>query len=241
MAGSKSPKGLYAARKLKRKRQKFRWSDLHYKRRALRLIEKYDLRGSFVCAYVGTIGLGSGLEVVIRAAKKLKDKGRTDIKFLLVGDGAIKDELQTQARDANLDNVVFTGRQDKALVPNYLSVADACLVHLKRCELFETVIPSKIFEAAAMAKPIILGVRGHAAELVNQAQAGVCIEPENEDELVEAVERFAADPEAAASLGRAGHDYVVRHFDREVLAQRYLDIVRRVAGKGAESVGACVK
>src|SRR5206468_3090949 len=80
-------------------------------------------------------------------------------------------------------NVVFTGRLDKARMPEVLAAADACLVHLRKTELFQSVLPSKIFEAAAMARPIVLGVEGFAAELVAGAGAGLCIEPENEREL----------------------------------------------------------
>ena len=124
--------------------------------------------------------MGSGLEVVLRAARLLRDEGREDIVFMLVGDGAVREALERTARQEGLKQVVFTGRQDKRAIPDFLSMTDACLVHLVRRDLFRTVLPSKIFEAAAMKKPIILGVEGSAAQIVREADAGICIEPENE-------------------------------------------------------------
>ena len=189
--------------------------------------EECGLNHEFVCSYVGTIGMASGLEVVLRTAKLLKDKRRDDIKFLLVGAGAIADELQQEARRQNLDNIVFLGRRDRRLIPGLLSVSDACLIHLKKARIFETVLPSKIFEAAAMAKPIICGVQGHAADLVRRSNAGICIEPENAEQLCSAVVALAEDSALCHTLGQAGHEYVMQHHDRDVIAKDYQDVIMR--------------
>jgi glycosyltransferase involved in cell wall biosynthesis len=111
-------------------------------------------------------------------------------------------------------------------------MSDACLVHLARKDLFRSVLPSKIFEAAAMQKPIVLGVEGRAAELVGGAGAGICIEPENERQLVEAVTRLAADPALAARLGRAGRERIAARYDWDELAGRYAQLLEKVAEAG---------
>jgi len=128
-------------------------------------------------------------------------------------------------------NVTFTGRLNREQIPLLLATIDACLVHLKKRDLFTTVMPSKIFEAAAMAKPIVLGVGGHAADLVQRAGCGICIEPENETELVGALQRMADDRALTASLGEAGREYIVHRFDRGALAADYLELIRRVCGQ----------
>jgi glycosyltransferase involved in cell wall biosynthesis len=189
--------------------------------------QRYNLNHEFVCSYVGTIGMACGLEVVLHAAKLLKNKQRSDIKFSLVGAGAVKKQLQRQALEEKLDNVVFVGRQDKYLIPKVLSVTDACLVHLRKTDLFKTVLPSKIFEATAMAKATILGVEGYAAQFLKEANAGICIEPENAEQLAEAVENLADDPQLCRSLGQAGYEYVTKHHDRDSLANEYLDTIVR--------------
>jgi glycosyltransferase involved in cell wall biosynthesis len=106
-------------------------------------------------------------------------------------------------------------------MPAYLAAADACLVHLTKTKLFETVLPSKIFEAAAMRRPIVLGVAGFAAELVADAEAGLCIEPENERELLEAVEKLAGDPALARRLGDAGYERIATRYTYDRLAGEY--------------------
>jgi len=185
---------------------------------------RYNLDGHFICGYVGTIGMACGLDVVLGAARILKDKKRNDVRFMLVGDGAIKDQLREQTASKGLEDIIiFIGRQDRQMIPSFLSTVDSCLVHLRKTELFKTVLPSKIFEAAAMAKPIVLGVEGCAADLVNSAGAGICIEPESAEQLVAALERLADDRELCREFGQAGHKYVMKHYDYDKLARKYLD------------------
>jgi glycosyltransferase involved in cell wall biosynthesis len=190
---------------------------------------RYAPQGEFLCAYVGTIGMGCGLAVVLRAAELLRDAGRRDVVFLLVGDGAVREELERESRTLGVDRVVFTGRLPKDEMPKVLAAADACLVHLARRELFRSVMPSKIFEAAAMGKPIVLGVGGVAAEIVEGAGAGICIEPENAEQLVAAVLRLAADRELARGLGRAGLARIAAAYDYAELATRYAELIRGLA------------
>lgn len=186
------------------------------------LIERFGLQGKFVCSYSGTIGMACGLSIVLEAAQKLKESGITDVAFLLVGDGASRKDLESQAQERRLDNVIFTGRQPKEMMPEFLAISDVCLVHLRKTELFTTVMPSKIFEMAGMAKPIINGVGGFAAEFIDSAGAGINIEPENSGQLIDALYRLREDPALRQAFGNAGRAYVIANFDREKLAEDYL-------------------
>ena len=111
-------------------------------------------------------------------------------------------------------------------MPEMIAAADACLVHLKKAELFETVIPSKIFEIMAMNVPIIIGVRGDAEEIVVKAKAGLAMTPEDEDSLIAGIDAIAADRNAY----RNGRRHVALHFDRNILADRMLDELTRIVG-----------
>ena len=186
---------------------------------------RMGIEGRFVVMYCGTIGLAHGLDVVLRAALLLREHGREDVVFVLVGDGARMEELRDEARRVRLKNIVFTGAVDRGDIPAMIASSDACLVHLRRSKTFTTVMPSKVFEAAAMAKPVILGVRGFAEDFVNAAGCGLCIEPENETELVGAVLRLAEDRGLRERLGGAGYEYVKVEYDRERLAERYRQII----------------
>jgi len=194
---------------------------------------EYELGDRFVCAYLGTIGMGATLDLVVRASRRLRDEGRDDVRFLLVGDGAERERLERQVREEGLPHVVFTGRQPKARMPEFLADVDACLVHLARTPLFQTVMPSKIFEAAAVARPIVLGVEGFAAALVGDAEAGICIEPENEEALLEAVSKLAADRGLAHRMGANAYERIARSHAYGALAERYAERLAIVcAGPG---------
>ncbi len=189
-------------------------------------LRAWNLQGKFVCSYIGTIGMAHGLDVVLRAARLLREQGRTDICFCLVGDGSYRQRLQAEAHATGLDElVVFTGQQPKETMPAVLASSGACLVHLKKCDLFETVIPSKIFETMAMERPIIMAVRGSARDIVLQSGAGLSMEPESPESLVENVLTLANDPRLASRMGQTGRQRVLADFNRDVLAQRFLNVM----------------
>jgi glycosyltransferase involved in cell wall biosynthesis len=183
---------------------------------------------AFVVVFAGTIGLASGLHVALDAAALLKAAGRDDVRFLLVGDGAVRPELEERARAEGLDAVAFAGLVPRGELPAILAAADACLVHFRRKDLFATILPSKLFEDAAMAKPILLGFAGHARRLVEEAGCGIPFEPENAPELVAAIDRLIADRGAAREMGERGRRHVLEHYDRRELARRYLQVLERV-------------
>ncbi|NQT41243.1 MAG: glycosyltransferase family 4 protein [Planctomycetes bacterium] len=196
-----------------------------------RFLRRWNLEGKFVCSYIGTIGMAHGLEVVLAAANLLKQKGRDDIRFCLVGDGASRERLQEQAeQDGVAEMVVFTGRQPKEQMPPILASSGACLIHLKKCELFGTVLPSKIFETMAMGRPIIMGVGGEARDIVIAAGAGLPMEPDSAESLVATVERLADDPAFATDRGQQARQYVAEHFNRDALAARFLTLLHEVGG-----------
>lgn len=200
--------------------------------------DRWGLGDRFVCSYVGTIGMAHGLEVVIEAAESLQAAGRDDVRFLLVGDGARREWLEAEAaRRGVAEMVVFTGRMPKEAMPDVLANSDACLIHLRACELFGSVIPSKVFETMAMQRPIIMGVTGEAREIVMRAGAGLPMEPESASSLVSCIERLRDDPCLATDLGRSAREFVAAHYSRDVLARRCLDVLIRTGSPTSTTVG----
>jgi glycosyltransferase involved in cell wall biosynthesis len=192
------------------------------------LREQWGLEGKYVCSYVGTIGMACQLDVTLRAGQRLKEMGRDDIVFLLVGDGAVREELQAEAARMGLDNVIFTGTQPKEMMPRFHALSNCSLIHLKKTPLFTAVLPSKMFEMFYMKRPIILGVEGEAARILEASGGGICIEPENEEALLAAIDRLQSNPALATQFGQSGHDYVAEHFDRETVASRYLGYLEEI-------------
>lgn len=181
---------------------------------------RFGLEGRKVCGYIGTVGMAHGLEVMLKAAAATRDLPWT---YVIVGDGARCDALRAEAEAQGLDNVVFTGRLDKAEMPLAWSSLDVCLIHLRKSPLFQTVIPSKMFEAMGMEVPILMGVEGESLDLVLEAGAGVAVAPDDPEALVEGCRRLFG--EDAAVYGRSGREFVARRFDRDALASRYLDVL----------------
>jgi len=195
-------------------------------REALRA--EFGLGDRFVCAFVGTIGMASGLQVVLRAARSLKAASDDSFRFFLVGDGAERKQLESAAEAESLSHIVFAGRLAKERIPGVIGAVDACLVHLIDTSLFRSVMPSKLFEAAAMQKPIILGVAGEAAAWLESARAGICIDPENDTDLLAAMRHLRDDAPLREALGKNGRAFVEQHHDYELLAARYTDVLTQV-------------
>ncbi len=192
---------------------------------------EWGVEGKFVCSYIGTIGMACGLEILIRAGQKLRDTGRDDIVFLVIGDGAVRRHLEAEAINRGLDNVRFLGRQAKESIPGFLALTDACLVHLRKSPLFESVMPSKIFEAAGMRRPILNGVNGDARKLIEQADCGLIFEPEDENGLINQLRRLVDNPDLARRLGNNGHRFVTTHFDRDQLAHDYESLLKKLIAR----------
>ncbi len=190
------------------------------------LAAKIGIEGRFVASYIGTHGMAHHLETILQAADELREW--QDIVFLLVGDGAERDRLLAMKDSMNLSNVVMLDQQPKTAMPHFWSLSNVSLVLLRKCDLFKTVIPSKIFESMAMERPIILGVEGESSELLKSAEAGICIEPENEKDLAAQVLNLYQNPRRCQELGSNGRKYVLENFDRLVLAKRFSDLIRNV-------------
>lgn len=179
----------------------------------------------FLACYIGTIGNAHGLEMLLDSAAQLQT---SNVLFLLVGEGAEKERIRSLAQSRNLANVHFLDQQPRRQIPAFISASDACLVLLKKTDVFKTVIPTKMLEFMACARPVILGVDGQARQIVEEAAAGVVIEPENAGALSEAIRQLAANPELGNSLGQNGREYILQKFSRASTAQKYIEVLKRV-------------
>jgi glycosyltransferase involved in cell wall biosynthesis len=190
------------------------------------LRKAFDLEGKFVAAYVGTIGMAHRADILLEAAACCEDP---DIVFMVVGTGAERARLESMQAERRLPNFRLIDKQPKEMIPYILALCDVSVVHLKDLPLFRTVIPSKIFEAMATHTPIVLGVEGETREIVDAAEAGLSIPPENAQALAAAVTTLKQDPELYTRMGENGFRYVNEHFDRRKLARQYWSVLAHVA------------
>jgi colanic acid biosynthesis glycosyl transferase WcaI len=198
------------------------------------LRRELGLEGKFVAAYVGTHGMAHGLDTVVAAAERLRGDSR--IAFLLVGDGSERERLQREAAERGLSNLLVLGQRPKRDMPAIWRLTDVSLVLLRRLDTFKSVLPSKMFEAMAMRRPMILGVEGEAKALLEAAGAGIAITPEDDEALADSVARLADDPDLVRRFGDEGRGHVERHYDRTRLAADYAAFLAEViAAKGGAS------
>ena len=193
----------------------------------LALRQELGLRGEFGLLYAGTLGMAHGLETVLLAAARLRE--RDDVAFLMMGEGAEREQLLARSRELRLRNVRFLGKQPREKVPAYILAADACLVPLRRSEVFKTAIPSKMFEAMAAARPVILGVEGEAKEILLEAGGGIAVSPDDSEALVDAILKLRHDPELARELGANGRRAVREKYSCRQQAKLYLELLARLA------------
>ncbi len=191
--------------------------------------EGLGLQGRFVVSYIGTIGFAHGLDTVLQAASVLKERS-PDLLFLFVGDGAERETLEAKGRAMALTNVRFVGERPRAEIPRYIAASDVCLVLLRRSDVFEKVLPSKMLEFMACARPLVVGVSGLARALVEESNGGICVTPEDYKELAEAVHRFRAEPNLGLKLGENGRRFVLDRFMRGAKARAYLSALHDVVG-----------
>jgi len=191
---------------------------------AMEVRKQLKLEGRFLICYIGTMGNAHGLETLIAAAEELQTALPNAI-FLLIGEGAEKERIVELAAARRLTNIQFLGQQPRERIPAYVSAADVCLVMLKKTELFKTVIPTKLLEYMACERPVIVAVDGQARQIVEEAGAGVFVEPESSKALLKAVLDLAEDPEHRRQMGASGRQYIVNRFSREKTARDYITVL----------------
>lgn len=188
--------------------------------------DKYELNNKFVIGYIGTHGLAHALENVLEAAELTKKED--NIRIVFAGGGADRSRLEKIVSERGLENVVMIPRQPKDQMPRIWSLCDISLVHLKDSPLFETVIPSKIFESMAMGLPILMSVPlGEATKIIEQYKAGINVSPECPQELSEKFLALANDEELVEALSYRSLN-AARNFDRKKLASEMLYHIEEV-------------
>ena len=182
-----------------------------------------------IVMYIGTHGLSQGLATILDTAELLQP--RKDIHFVLVGDGAERDMLVKRAENRYLKNVSFLPLQQKQRMPEFYAAADICVVPLKKLKVFLYNIPSKMFEIMACGRPIVLGARGQAQMLLDEAGAGIAVEPEDPRDFADAIIRLTDQPELRERFGRRGREHALAKYTRRMKAADYADILESVAAR----------
>jgi colanic acid biosynthesis glycosyl transferase WcaI len=182
-----------------------------------------EIDDKFVIVYAGLLGIAQGLHAVIDAARLLMSQ-EPQIHFLLIGSGPEKESLQQYASEMKLTNLTFLSAQPRESIPAYLSAGDVALIPLTRKRLLGA-LPSKMFDAMACQRPIILSAEGEAKQILDRAEAGLFAEPENASTIAAAILQLKEAPELCVQMGINGRLMVERHYSRQALAGQLVKLL----------------
>jgi len=188
-----------------------------------RLRQELGLADAFVVVYAGLLGIAQGLDTSLEAAAQLT-RQRPPVHFLYIGDGPVKTMLQSRARDLNLPNTTFLPSRPREDIPRYLSAADVAMVPLTRRRLLGA-LPSKMFDAMACGRPVILAAEGEACQILSEADAGIIIPPGDSASLVQAILRLRATPDLRQRYGQKGRHAVQTRYSRQAQARRLVELL----------------
>jgi glycosyltransferase involved in cell wall biosynthesis len=192
--------------------------------------------GPFRVLYAGTVGMAQGVGTLLEAAGRLQASARRNgaapVEVIVAGDGAEGPQLRSRA--AGLPNVLAPGAVPHDRVPGMLAEADAAVVLLRDQPVFAGALPTKLLEAMAAARPVVLSASGEAARFVQASGGGVVVAPEDPAALADAIQELSDDPERARSLGAAGRRWVEAGHGRERFVDDWLELLRAVASNGPD-------
>ena len=209
------------------------WSDVE----TIRPVERENsfraaqgLNGEFVVMFAGNLGFIAMLDKVLEAAKLLE--GDPHIQFLIVGEGNAKADLVSRAGEMGLKNVRFLPTQPKNVLPQMLGAADLSLVTLNK-RLGQLNVPSKTYSIMASARPVLASVpeNSEIARLVNAADCGEGVPPEDPQSLARAIKRLSDQPEKLRVYGANGRRYVEECLARRRLTTQYHDLLQQIVKK----------
>lgn len=171
--------------------------------------------------YAGNIGPAQSLDLIIDAARLLKQKN-TDVQFHIYGIGPDLKRHKKRAEQLELDNIIFFGRVDPKEVISASMKADAQLVHLAKTPLFEMTIPSKLFFSLSIGKPMFCGLAGESKTIAEESGSAIMIEQENGEDFANKIIEFLDLPiSRIKEMGNAGRQYYLQNFDKEILLSKY--------------------
>lgn len=185
--------------------------------------KKMDLDGHFVITYIGAHGVANHLQQLILAAKRLED---TNVLFLLIGDGMEKEKLKKMAFDMDVRNIKFLDPVAKKDVFKYIIASEMGASVLKKVDAFKTVYSNKSFDYMSCKTPILMAIDGVSRSLVEEANCGMYVEPENINAYDKQIRIYLSDPSRAKEEGNNGYEYARKNFDRAVLSKKYLEAVK---------------
>ena len=196
-----------------------------------------QMEGHFNIVFAGNMGPAQSLDAVLEAASLVGGSVPT-AQFVFIGGGIDVERLRRKAEEMRLGNVLFLPRRPMSQIGSVLSAASILIVHLRDDPLFEVTLPSKTQAYLAAGRPILMAVRGDAAQLLETAGGGISCMPEDAESIANAVERLAEMSEAERdAMGKRGAEYYRNELSLRIGSRRFEKVFELAANSGQLSVG----
>lgn len=189
-----------------------------------------NLQGKVVVLYAGALGAANDLMTLVCAAQRLK--GERDLRFLIVGDGKERHNLERSVLQLGIGNVIFVGAQPKSMMKDYMAASDVCVALLKGIPMFTTTYPNKVFDYMAAGRPTVLGIDGVIREVIEASGGGLFFVPGDDAALAARILELVHNREQRLRMGEAAHAYVCRNFNRSDQAKQFARVLWVAASKG---------
>lgn len=192
-------------------------------------IRKHNLKNKFIIMYSGNIGLTQGLDRIIKIAEKFNKNER--VKFLLIGEGADKENLQKLVIKKELNNVIFLPYQPKEELKYSLSAADIHLITFQK-GLAGVIVPSKVYGILACGRPFIAWIdeEGEISNIASKYECGIVVPPGNTDKMIEKIKWSLTNEDKLKEMGENGRRAAVEFFDRKVSVLKFNSVLMQVVG-----------
>lgn len=185
-------------------------------------------KDDFMAVFAGAHGIANGLDAVLSAAGELKQRGRTDIKLVFIGDGKLKPALIARAETEGLDNCLFMNPVPKTVLTAYLRGANAGLMVLANVPAFYYgTSPNKFFDYIAIGLPVINNYPGWLAGIIAEQRCGIAVPPGDSLAFAKSLETLADNRQLARQMGHSARIVAERDFNRTGLGNRLVDFLEK--------------
>jgi glycosyltransferase involved in cell wall biosynthesis len=187
---------------------------------------QWGLEDKFVVLYAGALGQANDIYTVLCAAEHLREEKH--IRFIFWGDGKERPNLQSEAEQLELDNVIFAGVCPKKEMPFVIASSDVCLAILQNVPMFRTTYPNKVFDYMAAARATVLVIDGVIREVIESSKGGVFVEPANHELLAQTILELSRDPQRVKQMGANARAYLVKNLDRRDKLDETLELLTKL-------------
>lgn len=198
-------------------------SEIEKYEKVSRKTNKYE---KFTVIYTGMIGLPQNVTSLVRVARNLRHI--EDIEFKIIGTGIQKDKVLELIEHYNLKNINVYEPMPKNKVVEEVAKCHIGLAHLRKDSAFDLVIPGKVIDYMGIGIPIVAGVEGYAAKVINDSKSGLVVEPDDYVELSKAIMKIYNDKSLHKYYSINGIDYCLNNFCIENNLIKYIDLIERV-------------